>query len=368
MRVGFIGAGGRMQRYYMPVIQALQEIEAVGFWTRSDETAAAAEAATGIRRYTDVTSLDADVDCLIVCVPAHALDSVVIKLYKETRGHLLIETPVMAEVVAQEAWDAMRDRRRIVCAAENWPFRPMELLKRQVVQSGILGQLNTVVNDFRGYEYHGIAMMRAYAGSAFPRSVFGLSWSTGDVDFTSSEGEPKLLRENWDVGVVELESGHRLIHTFDSVHSRTKARGPRSLRAMCTRGCVSTGTRFTSGVDEPMFDFSYIDAGGLPKSFDVRYEDDVPGYVLRASIKVDGRDEEFWYTSPLIGNTELYNEQHISTAELLLELKTSIEADDYNTVPYPAWQSWVDWLCVMGMRRSGALNQRLNVPRPRWMR
>lgn len=353
MRVGFIGAGRRMQEYYMPVIKSMTNIEPIGFMTRSQKTADQCTAATSLKRYRTINKLAKDVDMLVICVPASIIHNAVVEIlkHKEIKTPLLIETPIQSEFIARTSYECRNDR--IICAAENWPYRPAELLKLDIVKSGLLGNVNVVVNEFRGYEYHGMAMMRNLIGRGYPVEVVGSSFSTGDVEFTDENGNNKILTENWDVGVITLDSGHRMINNFNSVHSRVKTRGNRSMRVSCTNGCMSS---------DDVDDFTiWIGAGNTRKLHNVRVwdGDDHPNVV---GLDVTVNEKQFTWASPC--HSVALDEQQLSTYTLLSKMEDAVM--NGAEAPYPAYQAFIDWTCVQSLRTASAWGQKINIKKPEW--
>lgn len=355
MKIGFIGAGSRVVDYYLPILDQLERFEVAGFNTRSEDTAKRVATSTGMKHMT-IADLNDVSDVLFVIVPANAISGVVQTIMDQTDKPLVIETPVMSEHIARMSWERRNNRQFF--AAENWPYRPMNIVMKMIIDAGIIGNVNTVVNDFRGYEYHAFAMMRALAEggrstprATYPTSVIGATWSSGMVDLVTDKGESKRLQENWDIGIMQLNNGVRLIHNFNSVHSRTGARGPRSLRIMGTDGFI--------GADDTVGAELTITRDGRPVPVDIEIVKS--GDILK-SIDVDVEGKKFTYD----GCNAPFDDQQHSTRLMLEELHKEIVGGQ-NAWTYDAWKSWVDWNCVQGLRYSASKGQMVTYPNVAWM-
>lgn len=272
-RIGFIGVGQRTQRHYMPLSSACGFTH-VGFYSRSDRSDVASR---WCRQYASASELATDVDVLIVCIPSDEIVHLLASIVKDCHRlpYFVVETPA-THALASFAQCNPHVR---IAVAENWPLRTWNVIARDVVTSGLLGRVNVVVNDFRGYEYHGYAMMRqlaSHAGSTSPVSAFGMSWSTGDVLCQTG-----VLRENWDVGCIELASGVRLINNFNSIHSRSHARGPRSMRILCEHGAVW-------GDDAVNFGVTHERSGEVTTVIPSVTRDETSGNVTHVAVELSG--------------------------------------------------------------------------------
>lgn len=54
---------------------------------------------------------------------------------------------------------------------ENWIYLPLEILKKKIIASGILGNIKEIINDHRTYQYHGIAQLRSYIGGCKSENI-----------------------------------------------------------------------------------------------------------------------------------------------------------------------------------------------------
>lgn len=358
VKVGFIGAGRRMQDFYMPVMAKhlksfctpRHNYHPIGFVTRTAKTAQQATEATGMKRYKNALELSKDVDMLIVCVNAQGMPDASMAALR-TDVPVLLETPVTSQEVAQAA----ATRTIPTAVAEQWPMRPFEQFRRKCLDTGMWGKVNVVVNNFRGYEYHAMAMMRSYAGGARPHAVQGMSWSCGPVKLVNDRGETKVLDENWDVGTVILTNGVRLVHNFNSVHSRSRARGPRSLDVHCQRGMIGADDSVGGG-NKHLQNFVWSDDEGRPVKPDVYIDNIVGNSPAVMSCKLNNK--EVMWVNPYRVSTSgicMLDSQQVAIMEVLDGL-----VEDRPT--YKVEEAFVDWVTVMLMRQSSQQGRVLQFP------
>jgi predicted dehydrogenase len=334
LRVGFVGCGSRVTDHYFKVIPHVGGLTVSGFTSKTCKSIVTHEGLE-LPAVTDVHALAEMCDIVSVCVPHQLTTGIVCELIKHD-VHIIVETPIYDYTLVELAQQNNATRRHKISVAENWPFRPSELLKRRIVGSGVIGRLNAVVNDFRGYEYHAFAMMRAYDRSRPNlQACVGTHFSSGDVIVTAQDGSQKTLTENWDIGVIPLESGVRLLHSFNSIHSRAKTRGPRSLRALCSNGAISS---------DDFNDFRVEwDVNGIPQ----RAEPDVYLGAMHSEIAGVGvvvAGEEFTWRSPVCDVP--FNEEDLSILYMFEEVRNRIHTEHVKDVVYSVEESYIDSLCV----------------------
>lgn len=338
IRIGFIGCGTRVTDHYLKMIPHVGGLVVTGFITKTD-TKEIIHQGNKLEQFTDIPALAAVCDLIFVCTPYNLTTSIVCEVMKYD-VHIVVETPIYDYTLVEIAKQNNAIRKYKISVAENWPFRPSEVLKQKIISSGLLGKINTIINDFRGYEYHAFAMMRSYDRSK-PLTAIGSSFSTGDVVITDATGIQKTLTENWDVGLVTLESETRLIHNFNSIHSRSKTRGTRSLRVMCTNGSISSDD-FDNFVVE-------WDINGVPQ----RSELDVYQGMLHREIAGAGitvANEDFMWRSPICDFA--FNEEDLSIYNLLQAIRDAIHIEHMNGVVYSVEESYIDAFCVNAIRQS----------------
>lgn len=240
--IAFIGAGRRMQTVYLPVVRALG-IRIAGFTRRHEEKGREFERESGIRYYQTIDELAKRdrPDILLVSVPPKAAPHTV-RSALGTGIPLLIETPIALSLRdGQSLVSEARRSGRPVGVLEQKPFLPWEEMKALLIASGVFGKIICAQNDFRSYDYHAIAQLRAYIGRAHRpvsasavRRVAALPRYEHKTD--ADKHGPR--EETWNIGTVAFDNGALLLHAMTSAYKAAPFRTFQSLRFYGERGSM----------------------------------------------------------------------------------------------------------------------------------
>jgi len=175
--VAVIGTGRRCQNVYGPLLMMLPGVRLAGVCgSRPDRTTAAA-ARLRTTAYSSIKDLlsDPTVQALVACVRWSENPDV----YRQLAGWdgpMLLETPLAAdpaEALAVAA--ALLERGGYTDIAEQYHRRPVEMLKRELIDRGVFGSIPYAFTDGAGHEYHGFSLLRSYLGwPSRPRRVLAL--------------------------------------------------------------------------------------------------------------------------------------------------------------------------------------------------
>jgi predicted dehydrogenase len=236
LRIGIVGAGKRVHQMYAPVLATNHDIEVSGFWNRDASKAQLAVDAFGYQRYTDLDKLAKESEALIIAVNSNALTEVTLRCI-EFGKPLLVETPVWTKDVLTAA----TTKGIPLAIAEQTPYLPSEQIKMEILRDKkTFGIPHTVINDFRTFEYHGIAQLRRYIGyDKMPVEVCGMSHGIPMMPFLGGDGSVQRHIENWDCGQIRFASGEIAVYNFSSLYNRCWYRSPRSLRIYTDRATIS---------------------------------------------------------------------------------------------------------------------------------
>lgn len=166
LSVGVIGAGRRFERVYAPLIRELPDLRLVALCGRNRERT------TTVARHHDATAVASvaalldirEVGLVIACVHWRENAAVYAEIAQSDKPALL-ETP-LGETFAEasEVADALAHRSAPTTIAEQYPHRPVEIVKQQLIAAGAFGEVFHAFNDGAGHEYHGASLIRAYLG------------------------------------------------------------------------------------------------------------------------------------------------------------------------------------------------------------
>ncbi len=147
LRLGIVGAGAIVQVGHLPALKRVKEIEVVGLCDNDLAKARAlAERFTIPNVHSDIAELVdyGQLDALLVCTPnhlheAHTLTGLANKL------HVLVERPIAITTAgALKLIKAQTKHERILMVGANHRYRPDVQMIRSFVQSGELGDLESI--------------------------------------------------------------------------------------------------------------------------------------------------------------------------------------------------------------------------------
>lgn len=241
LRVAIIGTAKRSDYLYGPILRALpNDVELVGVWGRSVDSARRLGESLGAPWYTDIDRLMREQAPAIGIVSvAYSANGEAGLMAVEAGLHVLLETPIAHKLSEADAIIAAAQRRgRKIEVAEQFHRRPLEQIKLALIRSGLFGRVHTSFNDFAGHGYHGVSVMRSYLGfEARPVAVTGAvrgyplaaQWSR----LAGTRGERTETQEH---GMIAFDGGQQGIYHWTSVGYDSPTRWWRSSRFLAERG------------------------------------------------------------------------------------------------------------------------------------
>ena len=212
IKVGFVGAGGRISSVYLPILQQMPDrYGIVGFTAFSPRSFQRFESSTGIDSFPNPRRLieEAKPELLILAVPDRLNEQVLTELL-EFKVPILAETPVAWSVSGtQRIIEKAANLGTVLGVGEQFPFLPREQFRKQLVRRGLLGEIYAVLNDFEGYSYHAFAQLRCYLKGQ-PSCCRCTEF---DFRVPPADGLDGLM-EHWQTGSVIFDDGTLLHHHF----------------------------------------------------------------------------------------------------------------------------------------------------------
>ncbi|MCU0620646.1 MAG: Gfo/Idh/MocA family oxidoreductase [Gemmatimonadales bacterium] len=147
VRVGVVGAGAITQVAHLPVLKRLKQVEVVAICDPDVPKARALATRFGVADvHDDIEELlrHAELDAVVICSPNHLHESH--GLAALSAGlHVLVERPLaLTAASAQKLARAAERRDRVLVTGLNHRYRPDVQLVRSFVQSGELGDVDSV--------------------------------------------------------------------------------------------------------------------------------------------------------------------------------------------------------------------------------
>jgi len=145
VRLGIVGCGAVAERYHLPAIAALDEVELVVVCDAAPARAKAFAAAAGVAHVAERhTELVGDVDAAIVAVPNHLHQAVASDLLRQG-VHVLVEKPMAVDVAQCDAMiEAAREGGAVLAVGHDFRYFPVATFAKNVLASGVLGSVRRV--------------------------------------------------------------------------------------------------------------------------------------------------------------------------------------------------------------------------------
>jgi predicted dehydrogenase len=279
IRFVLLGAGKRSDYLYGPLLALLRkDVEFVGIWGRSEEKAKALGEKYGVPWFTDLERLRDEVrpEAAIVSV-GYAANGEVGRRMVDLGLHALLETPIAHDLADADAIISGANSKGVkIEVAEQYYRRPVERIKRALIQTGAFGKVLTACNDFMGHGYHGVSLIRSYIGFDVP--VVGVNGVTAQYSvaphyaWISQTFGPR--EEQWEHAVLHFEDGRLGFFNWSSIAYDSPLRWLRSTRFFAEKG-MGVGDQLSlltpDGKDpQPVFvERRYHNVGGMETLSDI---------------------------------------------------------------------------------------------------
>ena len=258
--VGIIGAGKRYVNYYKPVIDAMG-LEVSGFVTKTGKIS---DNVGDYSCYRNIKELceETHPDFLIAVVPYYETPNILMQAC-DVECDVLVETPVGRYSQMQPIIQKIYQSQILAGVVEQWCFFPLEQFKKMIIDSGVIGRVLFAENDYRTYNYHGMAQLRNYIGKdANVSNVVGRMRKNyplnGKDDF-------------WNISLAHFDNDSTLLFKYSDLMGKCdELRGVRNLRIYGETGSVIAGCRTEDGVES----FSVLDSDGNVCFLDVDVVED----------------------------------------------------------------------------------------------
>ena len=249
IRIIIVGTSKRSDYLYGPLLLLLQkDVEFVGIWGRSEERVRALGEKYSVPCFTDLERLRDEVrpEAAIVSV-GYAANGEVGRCVVDLGLHALLETPIAHDLVDADAIISGANSAGLkIEVAEQYYRRPVERIKRALIQSGAFGRVLTACNDFMGHGYHGVSLIRSYIGCDVPVvSVNGVT-----AQFSVSPHYAWIAQtlgpreEQWEHAVLHFADGRLGFFNWSSIAYDSPLRWLRSTRFFAEKG-MAVGDQLT---------------------------------------------------------------------------------------------------------------------------
>lgn len=353
IRFAIIGTGKRSDTLYAPLLNTLKEdLEFVGVWGRSEEKARELGEKYHVPWFTELDQMrnELNVDAAIVSV-ANPANGEIGRRIIELGMHALLETPVANNLTDADAILSGAKRNNLkVEVAEQYYRRPMERLKRKLIDADVFGNVLVAHNDFMGHGYHGMSLIRSYIGFHEPVISVNGTETTFSVDphysWISQRNEKR--EEEWQQASLHFANGALGLFSWSSIAYDSALRWQRSTRFFAERG-MAIDDRLTTLTPD----------GKDPQRIEIkRYFHNVGGMETLSELVARTSPEIVW-RNPFRGY--YMDDEMIAVADCLISLVQAIRED--KPPEYGAQQARLDQELTLAMHES-ARNSGANVSIP----
>ena len=249
LRFAVVGTGRRSEEIYCPLLITLNdEVELVGVWGRSEARAQALGERFRVPWFVDLERLrdQARPHAVIVSVNYWANGEIGRRVI-ELGLHALLETPIAHDLADADAIIAGAETRGLqIEVAEQYYRRPIERLKRALIEAGVFGQVHVACNDCMGHGYHGVSLIRSYLG--FDNPIVSANGFTAKYavlpHYAWIERKFCSRDEDWEHGVLHFADGRLGFFNWSSLAYDSALRWERSIRFFAEKG-MAIGDRLT---------------------------------------------------------------------------------------------------------------------------
>jgi predicted dehydrogenase len=173
LRVLIVGAGRRVRNNFLPALACLGSqfrVEALVSPTPVRRAALAAQ--WGVASWDSIADIElAGIDVVAISVPTSENAGVLRALLPHAdRLRLVIDTPIAWTPREYAACAPLLDRFPRLTVAEDYMNFPSFALAREATGRGLIGEVKWLTLNNIGYFYHGLALIRSFAGFAKVRS------------------------------------------------------------------------------------------------------------------------------------------------------------------------------------------------------
>ena len=342
IRFAIIGTGKRSDTLYAPLLNTLKEhVELVGVWGRSEEKARDLGEKYHVPWFADLNQLrdELDVDAAIVSVANPANGEIGLRTI-ELGLHALLETPIANSLNDADAIIRAAQAQNLkVEVAEQYYRRPIERLKRKLIDANIFGKILVAYNDFMGHGYHGMSLIRSYI--SFDEAVLSVIGTKSkfqvDPHYSWISQTTEKRAEEWQQAVLHFANGALGFFSWSSIAYDSALRWQRSTRFFAERG-MAIDERLTTLTSD----------GKNPHPVEIkRYFHNVGGMETLTELVALTSPEIVW-RNPLQGY--YMDDEMIAVADCVMSLVNAIRDD--KPAEYGPIQARLDQELTLAMQKS----------------
>lgn len=237
-KIVIIGNGTRAHKLYIPLIKKLPFFKLWGICGANYTKTTQISKDFNVKAYVDIDEVlsDPEVDAVISCVNWTKNSDVYQKIAVSDKASLL-ETPLGHDSASiKKSYELLRKKKSYLDICEQYHMRPIEILKRQLIEAGIFGKIIHTFCIGVGHEYHGASLLRSYLG--FHDKVRNVLSIQKDMPYFEHISHKNIFfpGERIQNAIFEFESGALGIFHWSWLNYFSAVRGERSSGFYGTKG------------------------------------------------------------------------------------------------------------------------------------
>jgi predicted dehydrogenase len=288
IRIALIGTGKRGRNVRLPAIRMMSDrFELVAVCDMHEQTARRVAAECGVPAYSRVQDLVAHerLDAAAISTPGdshHAIGA-----YLAERGiSIIVETPLAATLPLCDALIEAVERNGVKLeVAEQYCRDPLHLMKRQIVEQGLIGDVLRVFALFQTDGCHIVSSLRMFLGDAAATRVGSVSMNS-PIPRVNANAVRRFDTEEWNLQTMEFDSGAIAVTSYSNLyHAQALGRKAKTLFQIdgTTGSIVEDDVHLTTEEQR-------LDGGGRATAYPIRTvtrEDGGTAVVERLQIDTD---------------------------------------------------------------------------------
>lgn len=232
IRIALIGAGKRGRSVRLPAIRMMSDrFELAAVCDKDERTARRVAAECGVPAYTRVQDLVANerLDAAAISTPGdshHAIGA-----YLAERGvSMIVETPMAATLpLCDVLIDAVERNGVKLEVAEQYCRDPLHLMKRRIVEQGLIGRVLRVFTQFQTDGCHIVSSLRMFLGNAAATRVGSVAM-TSAIPRVNVNAVRQFTTEEWNLQTIEFDSGAVAVTSYSNIyHAQALGRKAKTL-------------------------------------------------------------------------------------------------------------------------------------------
>ena len=232
IRIALIGTGKRGRNVRLPAIRMMSDrFELAAVCDMHEQTARRVAAECGVPAYTRVQDLVAHerLDAAAISTPGdshHAIGA-----YLAERGiSIIVETPLAATLPLCDVLIEAVERNGVKLeVAEQYCRDPLHLMKRQIVEQGLIGDVLRVFALFQTDGCHIVSSLRMFLGDAAATRVGSVAMNS-PIPRVNANAVRRFDTEEWNLQSMEFDSGATAVTSYSNLyHAQALGRKAKTL-------------------------------------------------------------------------------------------------------------------------------------------